>query len=118
MSVQRGAIILVDYPYSDRTGSKIRPALVIQSDQLNQTLADTIIVLVSSSKTRFVGAPSQLVVDVTTPDGLQSGLRQRSVVQCENLVTIDQSFVLRTIGRLSPAMMQINNCLKATLGIL
>jgi mRNA-degrading endonuclease toxin of MazEF toxin-antitoxin module len=30
MTVRRGDIVLADLPYSDRTGSKTRPALVIQ----------------------------------------------------------------------------------------
>ena len=32
MNVRRGDIVLVDFPYSNHTGSKIRPALVVQSD--------------------------------------------------------------------------------------
>ena len=41
-----------------------------------------------------------------------------SVVQCENLATIDQSFVLRVIGRLAPPLMSlINGCLKASLDL-
>ena len=118
MTVQRGDIVLVDFPYSDRTGSKVRPALVVQSDSLNQQLADTIIALVSGSKSRFVGAASQLVVDISTPDGIRTGLRHASVIQCENLITLDQSLILRTIGRLSSAMIrQIDSCLKAALGL-
>jgi mRNA-degrading endonuclease toxin of MazEF toxin-antitoxin module len=30
MSFSRGDIVLVDYPFSDRTGRKVRPALVVQ----------------------------------------------------------------------------------------
>jgi hypothetical protein len=28
MSVSRGQVVRVDWPYSDRTGSKVRPALI------------------------------------------------------------------------------------------
>jgi hypothetical protein len=39
-------------------------------------------------------------------------------VQCENLVTIDRQFVIRKIGVLSSALMrQIDDCLKAALGL-
>lgn len=34
--VQRGDVVVVDFPYSDQTGSKLRPALVVQADALNQ----------------------------------------------------------------------------------
>jgi mRNA-degrading endonuclease toxin of MazEF toxin-antitoxin module len=33
MKVRRGDIVLVDFPYSDQTGRKVRPALVVQADQ-------------------------------------------------------------------------------------
>src|SRR5262245_21811623 len=118
MSVQRGDVVIVDYPFSDRTGSKVRPALVVQADAWTQRLADTILALISSSRQRFVGAQTRLVIDPSKPDGQRSGLRQPSVVQCENLVTLDQSLILRTIGGLSPALLrQIDDCLKAELGL-
>lgn len=31
MNVQRGEIVIVDFPYSDQTASKIRPALIVQA---------------------------------------------------------------------------------------
>jgi mRNA-degrading endonuclease toxin of MazEF toxin-antitoxin module len=33
--MKRGDVVLVDWVFSDRTGSKLRPAAVIQSDALN-----------------------------------------------------------------------------------
>ena len=32
MKVRRSEVVLVDFPYSDHTGSKVRPALVVQAD--------------------------------------------------------------------------------------
>lgn len=49
MSVARGDVVLVDYPFSDRTGSKVRPALVVQNDSLNQQITDTILAAISRS---------------------------------------------------------------------
>ncbi len=38
MSISRGDIVLVDYPFSDRTGSKVRPALVVYAVRLKDTV--------------------------------------------------------------------------------
>jgi len=66
-----------------------------------------------------VGAATQLVIDLATAEGQQTGLRLNSVIQCENLLTYDQGLILRVLGRLSAtAMEQINACLKAALGLL
>jgi len=48
----------------------------------------------------------------------QAGLRYKSVVSCTNLLTIDQGLIVQTIGHLSSgAMQQIDDCLKAALGL-
>jgi mRNA interferase MazF len=116
--MKRGDVIIVDWPFSDGTGRKVRPALVVQADEFNRRLSDTIIALITSSRSRFVGSATQLPVDIATTEGRESGLRLASVVQCENLVTIDKSFVIHTIGHLTGGLMQqIDLCLKAALGI-
>ena len=118
MKVRRGEVVIVDFPYSDQTGRKVRPALVVQSNVWNQRLDDTILALITSSRHRKVGATTQYFVDISTDEGQQTGLRLDSVVQCENLITYDQSLILRVIGSLSTsAMHRIDAYLKAVLGI-
>jgi len=69
MTLQRGDIVLIDWPFRDRTGAKVRPALVVPSDTCNQRLSDTLRVSITRSSARFVGSPTQVVVDVATPEG-------------------------------------------------
>ncbi|HEV8718573.1 MAG TPA: type II toxin-antitoxin system PemK/MazF family toxin [Candidatus Binatia bacterium] len=118
MNVHRGDLVLVDFPYSDQTGRKVRPALVVQADIWNQRLDDTILALITSSQRRRIGASTQFEINITTAEGQQTGLRLNSVVQCENLITYDQALILRILGHLSgSARQQIDACLKAALGI-
>ena len=56
MKVRGGEVVLVNFPYSDHTRSKVRPALVVQADMWNQRLDDTILALITSSRHRSVGA--------------------------------------------------------------
>jgi mRNA-degrading endonuclease toxin of MazEF toxin-antitoxin module len=116
--MKRGDIVILDVPFPDRTGTKVRPGLVVQSDRYNG-LNNTVIVAITSSANRMVGAKTQLFIDIATPEGRATGLRTHSVIQCNHLLTIDQSLIHRTIGKLSAAqMLQINDCLKEGLGIL
>lgn len=116
MRVARGNVVLVDYPFSDRTGSKVRPALVVQSDVLNQRIDDTILAAISRSTHR--ASSTQLFIDIATPDGAASGLRQNSTVQCENLLTYDRGLVIAKIGDLSDALMQrVDACLEEALDL-
>lgn len=116
MRVSRGDVVLVDYPFSDRSGSKVRPALVVQADSLNVRIDDTILAAISRSTHR--ASATQLLIDIAAADGAQSGLRQPSMVQCENLLTYDQALVIAKIGTLTDALMQQTDaCLKAALDL-
>jgi mRNA interferase MazF len=118
MKVRRGDVVLVDYLFSDRSGSKVRPCLVVQNDANNHRLDDTILAAISSNTSRAAREPTQLLVAVTTAAGQQSGLLFDSAVQCENLVTIDCPFIFRKIGTLPVTTMeQIDSCLKAALAL-
>jgi mRNA interferase MazF len=118
MNYSRGDIILADLPFSDRTGAKVRPALVVQNDRNNARLDDVIVAMITRTTTRAESEPTQLLVDVTTPLGQATGLLHTSAVKCEHLITLHQSFLQRVIGRLpDPLMQQIDNCLKISLGL-
>ena len=118
MNVKRGDVVMVDWLFSDRTGSKRRPALVVQADVYNTALDDTILALITGSARRRVGAATQIEIDIATPDGKQTGLVIHSVIQCENLVTIDRKFILQIRGRMSASLMQkVNDGLKAALDV-
>jgi mRNA-degrading endonuclease toxin of MazEF toxin-antitoxin module len=101
MKVGRGEVVRVDWPYSDRTGSKVRPAVVVQSDTLNGRIADTILIPLSRTQ-RAVGS-TEVLIDPAFET--QSGLRYTSVASCNNLLTIDQAFVAQILGRLSSTIM-------------
>ena len=114
MSVSRGDVVLVDYPFCDRMGSKVRPALIVQADSLNHRITDTILAGISRSTHR--ASITQLFVDVSTTEGRRTGLRQNSMIQCENLLTFDQRLIIAKIGELSATLMrQTERCLKAAL---
>jgi mRNA-degrading endonuclease toxin of MazEF toxin-antitoxin module len=39
--MNRGDVVEVDWPYTDLSGSKVRPAVVVQADFLNGLIYDT-----------------------------------------------------------------------------
>ncbi len=118
MNLRRGDIVLADLPFSDRTGSKKRPAPVVQCDRNNRRLDDMIVAMITSVVGRSTVEPTQFLVDITTSEGKQSGLLHTSAVKCEHLITLHQQFVGRAIGHLpSPVMERIDVCLKESLGL-
>jgi mRNA interferase MazF len=37
--MKRGDVVLLDYPYADGSGSKVRPVLIVQNDRDNLKVA-------------------------------------------------------------------------------
>lgn len=116
MPVSRGDVVLAVFPFTDASGGKKRPALVVQCDRNNRRLHDVILAIITSNTSRAAAEPTQLFIDLNTPEGKQSGRLHDSAVKCENLMTIHERLIDRVIGRLSPALMrQVDACLRAAL---
>ncbi len=110
----RGEVVEVDWPYSDLTGSKKRPAVVVQADFLNGLIDDTILVQITSTRHGLPGSEVLLDPAIETT----SGLSKVCVASCTNILTMDQTRLLRTIGYLSDAaLQQISDCLKTVMAL-
>lgn len=115
--IRRGDVVVVRFPYTDLPGAKTRPVVVIQNDRDNQRLRKTVVAMISGNRRR-IGDPSHLLIDPATPDGKSSGLTIPSLVSCNNLQTLEQSEIVRSLGRLSDVLLaRLNDCLKAALEI-
>lgn len=91
--------------------------LVIQNDANNQRMRNTILATISTNISRS-GEPTRVLVEVATPEGKQSGLISDSVVSTENLLTVRQTHIRRTIGQLPDALLdQVDEALKASLAL-
>jgi mRNA interferase MazF len=110
----RGDVAIVDWPFSDLSGSKLRPAVVVQADYLNGLVDDTIYVKVQSQHYGIPGTEVELDPAVET----LSGLKNVSYASCKDVLTRDQALVHHLLGVLSDtAMRKIEDCLKAVLEI-
>jgi mRNA interferase MazF len=112
--MRRGEVVEVDWPFSDRTGSKVRPTAVVQADFLNGLIDDTVLVQITTSRFGIPG--TEVLLDRSQEAA--SGLTKVCVANCMNFLTLDQTLVVRTVGYLSAhAMRQIEDCLKKVLDI-
>jgi mRNA interferase MazF len=99
--VTRGELWWADLP--DPRGSEPgfrRPVLVIQANSFNRSRIQTVIVAVISSNLRLADAPGNVVVPAHA-----SGLARDSVVNVSQLITLDRSFLMEAIGRISERVM-------------
>lgn len=115
--LKRGEVVLADYPYSDRSGAKVRPCVVIQSVS-SRGAEDTILLPVTSRIRDAEQSATLVVVRSRTAEGRAAGLLTDSVIVCDSVTTIDQSFVRRPIGLVSGDLLdRVETALRTTLGL-
>jgi len=112
--VRRGQLWLVDWSPgrgSEQLGK--RPALVIQTDAANSNPRyPNTIVLTLSTKGLTVATHVQL-----NPDS-QNGLRERSWVKCEQILTISKSRLITLWGTISaPDLGQVESATRTALAL-
>ncbi len=111
---KRGDVVLVPFPNADLRTARLRPALVVQADDLNTDLPQIIIAMLTSRMFR-ANHPSRVSIIISSPEGQQSGLLSDSVVMTDNLATVLISEIDRVIGHLP--MLKIDTALRHTLGL-
>jgi mRNA interferase MazF len=115
--MNRGDVVLVDFPYTDGRPGKVRPALVVQNDRDNVRLLDTVIALITGNTSRS-DEDTQHLVDPASNSGATSGLHGLSCVLCRHIYTIRQSLIIRRIGTLSDDdLAAVDSCLAVALSL-
>jgi len=104
--MKRGTVVLTPFPFTDLSGQKVRPALVVsRSDRLDR---DTLLAFITSRQNPEL-AKSDLLVEDSRPDFAQTGLKVTSVVKLDKLVTVERSIILGELGEFSEALLSAVN---------
>lgn len=107
---KKGVTVLVPFPFTDLSGTKVRPAVVISQGTVGD---DVTVVFVSSKK---VERKHQFDVEITPDD--TSGIKQVSVAKCSKIATLDKKIILGELGSLSPKIIKLmDGKLRTLLGL-
>ena len=90
---KRHEVVVVPFPFTDRRAAKRRPALIL-SEPTSLALDKSILAMITSS------SHQPWPLDVTIEDLEAAGLNAPSIVRMK-LFTLDNSLILKTIGKLS-----------------
>jgi len=112
--LHRGDIVLVPFPFTDLSGRKVRPALIVSPDPVG----GDILVAFISSVIPPVPEPTEYVLDVTHPAFVQTGLRSTSVFKMGKIATLHRSLILRRLGRTTSELQNaLDIALKRAVGL-
>ncbi|MDQ1638133.1 MAG: mRNA interferase MazF [Pyrinomonadaceae bacterium] len=115
MRYERGDVVLLLFPDSNLRTAKRRPALIVQADNLNTGLNQTIVAMISSNMAR-ANHPSRIELFFDTTEGREAGILMDSVVMADNLATVREMEIDRRLGILSD-MKEVETSLRHTLAL-
>jgi mRNA interferase MazF len=95
---ERGEVIVVNVPYTNGSGIKARPALVVSTGDFHRSLPDVMICPISSQP-RYYDRPGP--GDHPLRRWRQAKLRYRSTVRVSKILTVDKRMIKTILGRVA-----------------
>ncbi len=110
MTAQLGDVILVRFPFTDLTTTKLRPAIVLA------THGDDLIIVGIFSAPQQRTQETWVVLSTQDPNFSSTGLKTTSVIKGERIAVIERSVVVRKLGSLTtPQMEQVKRAVMVAL---
>lgn len=95
---KRGQVVVVNVPFSDQSGVKPRPAVVVSTDAFHRTLPDLIVCPISSQP-QYHRRPGPS--DYPLQEWRGAGLHHPSTVRISKVLSVDKQILKRIVGSLS-----------------
>ncbi|MEA5471262.1 type II toxin-antitoxin system PemK/MazF family toxin [Spirulina sp. 06S082] len=112
MAVNKGDIVLVKFPFTDLSQTKLRPAVVLY---INSNLDEITLCFISSQGLTDL-TPEETLLDVSDLEFTTTGLKKSSKIRTTRITTLEKRFVQRKLGYLeSKYINEINSILHRTL---
>ena len=95
--ISRGSVVLVRYPFTDLTGAKVRPALVVTPDNLLLHMDDVLCSFISSNMPEHM-LTTDFILDNMHPSFRGTGLKHHSVFRMHKLALLHRDLIASVLG--------------------
>jgi mRNA interferase MazF len=96
----KGKIVLIPFPFTNLTTTKLRPALVIFEGE-----KDFVVAFISSRLTRKP-TPTDIIINENHPEFKQTGLKLPSIIKLDKVATISKDLILGEIGEIGAKLIK------------
>ena len=101
----KGDIILIPFPFTDLTSSKLRPAIILISTDYDVTVSFI------STQLKWINS-----TDIQIKPSNKNGIKKESIIKLSKIATIDKALALGKIGELDQlTLLDLNIKLKILL---
>jgi mRNA interferase MazF len=103
--MNKGDIVLVPFPFTDLSQTKLRPAIVLWADSIGN---DVTLCFVSSQGLDTL-ATGEFLLDATDSEFNITGLKTSSKVRVTRMMTVERKLIVRRLGKLGTNQIQVLN---------
>ena len=89
-------MLLVPFPFSDQSGKKVRPVVVLSNLEFNEHSEDCIVAGVTSNVSR-----GKYSVGISNSDMEEGKLFSKCCIKAENILKIESGLIIKKIGRVN-----------------
>ena len=99
----KGKIVLIPFPFTDLSSTKLRPALVLHEGE-----KDVVVAFISSRTEK----PKQtdIIIAKNHPEFKQTGLKLTSALKIDKIATISKELILGEIGEVGTKLKKEISC--------
>ena len=92
--IQQQDLLLVPFPFSNQSGRKVRPVIVISNNEFNNHSEDVIVVGVTSNISM-----DRYSINLDNKDLEEGKLFTKCVIKVENILRLDRGLIIKKIGK-------------------
>ncbi len=96
--MKQGDIVLAEFPYTDLQQSKLRPVIIISSDEINEKKEDIIVGFISSMIPDKL-LNTEYILEESDRAFKETGLKKKSVFKMDKIMTVEKIIIKRFLGK-------------------
>ena len=93
--IEQGNILLMPFPFSDQSGRKVRPVIVLSNDEFNEHSQDIIAIGITSNISK-----DKYTLGLDNKDLKEGKLKTKCAIKVENILRLDKSLIIKKIGKI------------------
>lgn len=98
--MKRGDVVLIKFPFTNFSSTKVRPALVISNDSYNSIQDDVVLLLITSNISKV--SPDDFILGTSDPEFKSTGLKLASTFRVGKIQTLDKKLINSRLGCVGP----------------
>ena len=101
ISLMQRDLLLVPFPFSDQSGNKVRPVMVVSNKEFNEHSDDILVIGITSNISR-----GKYTLSLSSNDLEEGKLYSKCCIKAENILKIEKNLVVKKIGKIKETKLE------------